>query len=130
MIASVAVTVPAIVELAEYGATRVRQVVGNSLIATTSLLLPIIALGMAWLMVSRIEYQRIDRLFRARRNFHELVPLVAAVVVVGAAHELAIPLIVMYFVLAPPLGALKRRWWPGPADTPPQAVLAPEGDGI
>jgi CDP-diacylglycerol--serine O-phosphatidyltransferase len=109
MIASLVVAIPATTRLAEYGPGGLRKTVGEWLILAASISLPLIALMVAWLMVSRVRYPHPDRWLRKRRTFPDLVTLVFVLVIVSAGHELAVPLILMYFVLTPPLRAAHAR---------------------
>ncbi len=108
-VASIAIAGPRLSKLAEYGPTEAAQAAGEMLISATSLLLPIIMLAVACLMVSRIGYPHLNQWFRGRRNFHHLVQLIFAIVAVCAVHELAVPLVFLYFVMASPVRAMWTR---------------------
>jgi CDP-diacylglycerol--serine O-phosphatidyltransferase len=119
-VASIAIAGPRLSKLAEYGPTEAAQAAGEMLISATSLLLPIIMLAVACLMVSKIGYPHLNQWFRGRRNFHHLVQLIFAIVAVCAVHELAVPLVFLYFVMASPLraiwsGAVGGRFGPSAA---------------
>ena len=78
-----------------------------------------VTLIVACLMVSRIRYPHlVNQLFHGRHNFQHLVKLLFALGAVLAVHELAIPLVFLYFVVSSPLRALwvrvvlRRARWP------------------
>ncbi len=104
-VASFAIALPGLQKL-----TEPHPAVGAWLTQAAYVLLPLVTLAVACLMVSRIRYPHyFNQLFRGRRNFQHLVQLTFALVAVFAVHELAIPLIFMYFVLASPLRAFGSR---------------------
>jgi len=107
-VASVAVAMPGLAQLSDPSMSEMTQRVGEWLIGATAMGLPLIMLGMACLMVSRIRYPHVfNQLFRGRRNFRHLVQLIFAMVAIFAVHELAVPLIFCYFVLGSPI----RAFW-------------------
>jgi CDP-diacylglycerol--serine O-phosphatidyltransferase len=119
-VASFAIILP---ELQKLGETH--SMLGTWLMQAAYFLLPLVTLAVACLMVSRIRYPHyFNQLFRGRRNFQHLVLLTFALVAVFAVHELAIPLILMYFVLASPLRAFGSRLvmhrLPKPAEAVPE----------
>ncbi len=104
-VASLAVILPGLQTL-----TKPHPVIGAWLMQAACVLLPLVTLAVACLMVSRIRYPHyFNQLFRGRRNFQHLVQLTFALVAVFAVHELAIPLILIYYVLASPLRAFGSR---------------------
>lgn len=73
--------------------------------------LPLIALVLAGLMVSRIRYPHvINQMLRGRRTFHQLAQTVFVIAAVIALGELAAPLILCIFVAGSPLRALWHRF--------------------
>jgi CDP-diacylglycerol--serine O-phosphatidyltransferase len=107
MIASVVIAMPSLISLTEPDMSDTSQVIGAWLISAMTFGLPFVTLMVACLMVSRIRYPHLFyQLFRGRRSFQYLVQLIFAMVAVFAFHELAIPLLFFYFVLAPPVRAL------------------------
>jgi phosphatidylserine synthase len=69
--------------------------------------LPLLALVLGCLMVSRIRYPHVFNVFfRGQHTFPYLIQLVFALVAVFAFHELAAPLIFLFFVLASPVRVL------------------------
>jgi CDP-diacylglycerol--serine O-phosphatidyltransferase len=104
-VASIAIAMPGLREFAMYGRTEAAKQAGEMMIAATSLCLPLIMLGVACLMVSRVRYPHFSQWFRGRRSFHRLVKLIFGIVVVITVHEL-LPLVFLYFVLASPLQAM------------------------
>lgn len=110
MVASFAIAMPELNDLAEPAMPEMTQRVAEWLIWAANVSLPVVTLVVACLMVSRIRYPHVfNQLFRGRRSFQHLIQLVFALVVIFAVHELAVPLIFGYFVLASPLRALWMR---------------------
>ena len=71
-------------------------------------LLPLFAVLIALLMVSRIPYPHVvNQIFRGQRSFGHLVKLVFALTVVMIGGGYAVPIICTVFVLGPPL----RHFW-------------------
>ena len=114
-IASVVVAMPGLQDLADSSGSEIARASGTWLIDATSLGLPVVTLGLACLMVSRIRYPHVfNQLFRGRRNFRHLLQLIFALVAIFAVHEL-IPLVFFCFVLGSPIralwaGVVARRW--------------------
>jgi len=52
----------------------------------------------------------VNQLFRGRHTYRHFVKLIFALVVVGLIHELAIPVVLFYFVIASPLQAVWTRF--------------------
>ena len=104
-IASLAIALPGLSQFAFYGPTGTAKLAVGILMAATSVCLPLIMLAVACLMVSHIRYPHFNQWFRGRRNFHNLVRLIFAIVVLSAVHEL-LPVVFLYFVLASPLRAV------------------------
>lgn len=110
MVASFAIVMPQLRELTDEGMPAMTQDLGRLLISAVHIGLPLLTLAVACLMVSRIRYPHVfNQLFRGRRNFQHILQLIFAIVVIFAVHELALPLIFGYFVLASPLRALWTR---------------------
>lgn len=107
-VAAVVVGVPGLEQLTHPSSSAMAQTVGGWLMSATALGMPLLTLALACLMVSRIRYPHVfNQLFRGRRNFSHLVQLIFAGVAIFLVHELAVPLILIYFVLASPL----RAFW-------------------
>ena len=104
-VASIAVALPGLTKLAEYGKTDAWKAFGEMLVAATSICLPIIMLVVACLMVSRISYPHFNQWIRGRRSFPDLVQIIFAIVAVFAVHEL-LPVFFLYFALASPIRAM------------------------
>ena len=105
-VASFAIALPGLHTLTDPSMSLVSQETGDWLITATSLCIPVVTLIIACLMVSRIRYPHVfNQWFRGRRNFQHLVQLIFALVAVFAVHELALPLIFLYFVFASPVRA-------------------------
>jgi CDP-diacylglycerol--serine O-phosphatidyltransferase len=106
MVASVAIVLPGIEGMTDPSMSLATQKVGTGLLEFVYYVLPILTLALAFLMVSRIRYPHLfNQLFRGRRSFRQLVQLVFAAAAVIVIHELALPVIVGYFVLGSPLRA-------------------------
>jgi CDP-diacylglycerol--serine O-phosphatidyltransferase len=119
-VASFAIVLPGLQKL-----TETHPAIGAWLTQAAYVSLPLVTLAVACLMVSRIRYPHyFNQLFRGRRNFQHLVQLTFALVAVFAVHELAIPLILVCFVLASPVRAfgsrLLIRRLPEPAKAAPE----------
>lgn len=76
---------------------------GELLLRITSSSLPIITLCVACLMVSRFRYPKLGEMLRGRRSYRHLVKIIFVLVATFLIHELAIPLVLLYFVAAAPL---------------------------
>ncbi len=122
-LASVAIAMPRLEQLIDPSMSPATQRIGQWLIGATAISLPVLTLGMACLMVSRIRYPHFsNQWLRGRRNFQHLLQLVFAIVAIFAVHELAVPLIFFYFVLVSPVRALwARTVAPRLLRSPPQA---------
>jgi hypothetical protein len=79
----------------------------------------------ACLMVSRIRYPKLGEMLHGKHGYRHLVNVIFFLVVVFAVHELAIPLILLYFVSAAPLRALGNTFIH--RRTQQEAVLTPIG---
>jgi CDP-diacylglycerol--serine O-phosphatidyltransferase len=78
-------------------------------------------------MVSRIRYPHVfNQLFRGRRSFQHLVKLIFSMFIIAAVHELAIPLVLCYYVMASPLRAL----WMQIVRHPAAAASTTSGESI
>jgi CDP-diacylglycerol--serine O-phosphatidyltransferase len=106
-VAAVVIALPGLDRLVDPAASQTSQAVGGWLLEAVALGMPIVTLGVACLMVSRIRYPHVfNQLFRGRRDFRHLVQLIFAAAAILLVHELAVPLIFFYFVLGSPLRAL------------------------
>jgi CDP-diacylglycerol--serine O-phosphatidyltransferase len=107
MVASLVIIDPGPIQLTNPEVTASAGHLGEFLLWVSSHSLPIVTLGVACLMVSRIRYPHVvNQLFRGRQSFQQLVKLIFAIVVVSVVHELAIPIVFFYFVIGSPLRAL------------------------
>ena len=106
-VAAVVVGIPGLEQLTQPSASPMAQTIGGWLTSATAVGMPLLTLALACLMVSRIRYPHVvNQLFSGRRNFSHLVQLIFAGVAIFLVHELAVPLILIYFVLASPVRAL------------------------
>jgi CDP-diacylglycerol--serine O-phosphatidyltransferase len=78
---------------------------GELLLQLASYSLPVVTLSVACLMVSRFRYPKLGEMFRGRSSYRHLVKVIFVLVAGLAIHELAIPLVLLYFVLASPVVA-------------------------
>lgn len=108
-IASFAIAMPSLLELPDVIVPEVTHGFGRQLIATSHLVVPIMTVFLAWLMVSRVRYPHVASELARRRSFSQLVELVFAVVVVVTLKEVAMPILFVYFVCAPPINQLRLR---------------------
>jgi CDP-diacylglycerol--serine O-phosphatidyltransferase len=114
-IASFAVVVPGLCRLRDHSPSAALQQLGATLIASMVFVLPLLAILLAWLMVSRVPYphvvnQWVRRRFR-RRDVARAALIVLAMIIV---HELALPLIFCHFVLEPGVRTAWHRLHPRP----------------
>jgi CDP-diacylglycerol--serine O-phosphatidyltransferase len=120
MVASLAIALPDLAQLANPSEPELTRSIGRFLMKAVAIGLPVVVFATACLMVSRIRYPHVfNQVFRGRRSFQHLRQLIFAIVVVFAVKELAVPLIFGYFVLASPIRAVWTRaaaHWHGKAD--------------
>jgi CDP-diacylglycerol---serine O-phosphatidyltransferase len=111
MVASLVVIAPGLERLTTPEMKESAQRMGEFLIAATSTALPVVTLIVACLMVSRIRYPHVfNQFFRGRHTYQHFVKLIFALVVVFLIHELAIPVVLFYFVISSPLRAVWTRF--------------------
>lgn len=93
-------------------------------------LLPVVTVGVACLMVSRIPYAHaFHRLVRGRRSGAHLIRLVFAAAVIVAFPRVTVPLLVCGYAFSPPVMALWARYRHGPPPPGPvEPVAAGEAD--
>ncbi len=85
---------------------QVRWIAEKSLQAAP-VLVPALALLLAYLMVSRFQYPHVmQQLIRGRWSFHQIGQAIFAVVGLIVLHELALPIALCIFVLASPARAI------------------------
>jgi CDP-diacylglycerol--serine O-phosphatidyltransferase len=99
---------------------------GESMLEVAAYCLPVVTFFVACLMVSRVRYPKLGEILNQRHSYRQLVNVIFVAVAVFAIHELAIPLVLGYFVAAAPIAALWNRIvvkqasvHPGPAARPP-----------
>jgi CDP-diacylglycerol--serine O-phosphatidyltransferase len=110
MVASLVIIAPNLGKRMDPAMSEASQRVGEFLIATVATCLPLVTLAVACLMVSSVRYPHaMNQLLRERQSYPQLVKLIFAIVIVLSIHELAIPLLLFYFVLASPLVAFWKR---------------------
>ncbi len=81
--------------------------VNHLLLPGLSVLLPLITLGTAIMMVSRIRYPHVfNQLIRRQRSRAQLLQLVFTLVLIFVVREMAVPLIFCYFAASAPCRAV------------------------
>jgi CDP-diacylglycerol---serine O-phosphatidyltransferase len=108
-IASFAIAWPALNQLAEPQLAVRTQALAEHLLNASMVFVPAMALVLAWLMTSRIRYPHLARQLARRRSFSKFVELIFALVLVIVLHELALPVILCYFVFAFPTHQLRLK---------------------
>lgn len=138
-VASLVIIGPGLERWSDFEGSELVRRIAEWLIPFTSWSLPVVTLAVACLMVSRVRYPHVfNQLLHRPHSYHHLVKLIFAFVAVFAVHELATPLIFLYFVAASPLQALATRLTrhdrqappadhgrEGPADSGEQRAAAP-----
>ncbi len=72
--------------------------------------MPVVTLAIACLTVSRIRYPHtFNQIISGRHSYHELVKLIFAIVIAVVILELIVPVLFLYYVVAPPCRALFLR---------------------
>lgn len=95
---------PTLLEFAASDERHVMRQVAEWLIPSVRVVLPLIALAVACLMVSRIRYPHFfAQLFSGQQTKRHVIALVFGLAVVFWVHELAVPLVFCYFAFASPL---------------------------
>ncbi len=110
MVASLVIIAPNLGERTDPAMSEVSQRMGEFLISASATFMPLVTLAVACLMVSAVRYPHAaNQLLREGQSYQQLVKLIFAIVVIVAFHELAIPLLLFYFVFTPPLVAIWNR---------------------
>jgi CDP-diacylglycerol--serine O-phosphatidyltransferase len=105
MIASYALSIPSLMQL-ENTQSPLLQSFGRNLTVIADVSIPFVALAVAFLMVSPIRYPHFNYWLRGQKQFHDMVKLIVVIVAVATVHELAVPFICTYFVVAAPIQAM------------------------
>lgn len=93
---------------ADYGPTI--NHFANYLILASQYFLPILALGLAYLMVSRFQYPHVfQRLMRGRRSPHQIGQALFVVILAAVLHWLAIPIAFLAYALWSPVRHLMGK---------------------
>lgn len=106
-VASLVVIGPGLLQWTRPEAADVVQRIGEVLLEVTRFSLPVVVFLAACLMVSRIRYPRLGEILQGKHSYRHLVNVIFLLVAIFAVHELAIPLIFLYFVAGAPL----RAFW-------------------
>lgn len=125
-VASLVVVGPGLMQWTRPEATDAVRRAGEFLLAVSVYSLPIVTLVAACLMVSRVRYPKLGEMLQGKRSYRHLVKVIFFLVVVFAVHELAIPLILLWFVASAPLRALWDALTPSrpPADSEARPPVA------
>jgi CDP-diacylglycerol--serine O-phosphatidyltransferase len=108
-LASFAVALPAIHQLADDTMPEALRQLSEQIIASTKYSLPFLTVALASLMVSRIRYPHVvSQWARGRWNFFNMVRLLFLAVGLLTVHELALPLVFCYFALGRPIAVWMR----------------------
>jgi CDP-diacylglycerol--serine O-phosphatidyltransferase len=128
-VASLVIIGPSLLQWTRPEATDAVRRIGEFLLKVTSYSLPIVVFCVACLMVSRVRYPRLGEVLNGKGSYRQLVNLIFVIVAVFAVHELAIPLIFLYFVAGAPARALWQRVThtqkQPPSDSPAATVESP-----
>jgi CDP-diacylglycerol--serine O-phosphatidyltransferase len=109
-IASLVVIGPGLLKWTRPEATDLVRSSGELLLNVTVYALPVVTFAVACLMVSRVRYPKLGELLHGKRSYRHLVHVIFVLVVIFAVHELAIPLILLHFVIASPVQAFWTRF--------------------
>ncbi|HID78391.1 MAG TPA: CDP-diacylglycerol--serine O-phosphatidyltransferase [Planctomycetaceae bacterium] len=109
-LASFAIAMPRVSELTDPSMSPLARAVGTWVLPAAAKIIPLCALVLACLMVSRIRYPHVtNQILRRRHRYQQLILLIFAVVASLAAPELIIPLVLGWFVVASPLRAARAK---------------------
>ena len=108
-LASFAIAMPALEQLADSPLSETSQELGQQLIWLSMILVPVLTGVLGWLMVSRVRYPHVARELGRRRSFSQVAELVFALVVAVTLHELALPVLFCYFVFAPLVNQVRQK---------------------
>jgi CDP-diacylglycerol--serine O-phosphatidyltransferase len=109
-IASLVVIGPGLMKWTRPEAADLVRSTGELLLDVSVYSLPVVTFAVACLMVSRVRYPKLGELLHGKRGYRHLVNVIFVLVAVFAVHELAIPLILLYFVAASPMRAFWSRF--------------------
>jgi CDP-diacylglycerol--serine O-phosphatidyltransferase len=106
VVAAFPFAMPTVVELIAPPNGAILQRTAEWIIPAVRTLLPLITAAVAGLMVSRIRYAHFfSQLFSGQRNKRHVIQLVILILAVFFVHELAVPLIFLWFAFVSPLRA-------------------------
>lgn len=109
-IASVAIAVPHLASLQSPHYSERVQAWAASGLQVSHYLVPLLAVVLAYLMVSRFRYPHVfNQLMGGRKSLHQLGPVLFAAFGLFLLHELVLPLAFCYFAFASPLRTLLGR---------------------
>jgi CDP-diacylglycerol--serine O-phosphatidyltransferase len=115
-IASFAVVVPGLCRLRDDSPSALLQQLGGTIISSLMFVLPLLALLLAWLMISRVPYPHVvNRWIRRRFRRRYVARGILAVLAMAIVHELALPVVFCLFALEPGVRSAWRRLHSGPS---------------
>ena len=112
LIAAFAISLP---KIAEIDSTPSLAILGSTLNNMVFITIPIWTIVVSYLMVSRVRYPHVTKqLIRSSKNspthsFYRLVQITFAIVIILTLHELALPILFMYYIVGSPMLAITRR---------------------
>ncbi len=109
-LAAFAIAMPELRHLAQNAPFEWVKGIANVTLETAPLFLPALALMLAYLMVSRVQYPHVfQQLMRGRKAPHQIGRALFVIVGVMVLHELALPVALCYFAFAYPAKTLVQR---------------------
>jgi CDP-diacylglycerol--serine O-phosphatidyltransferase len=122
-VASLIIIGPGLERWSDSQASEVLRRTGEWLITGTSCALPFVTLAVAWLMVSRIRFPHVfSQVLSGRHSYRNFVKIMFALVAALAFHELAIPMVLLAYVIGSPVRALWARVAEPPAASPARSA--------
>ncbi len=112
LIAAFAIAMPKVLEIKS---TPALEPLGTTLLNVIFLAVPIGTLVISYLMVSRIPYPHVIKQLvqtpkvSSVRSFYLVVQITFAIVIALTLHELALPILFIYYIFGPPMLAVTRR---------------------
>jgi len=111
LIAAIPIGVMGLKDLLSEDGFRWATQVQDYLLPTVAMLLPFLTLSTALLMVSRIRYPHVfNQMLRGVRGRRQLLQIMLALVLIFAAHEMALPLLLCWFAFAAPVTEVWKRY--------------------
>ncbi|MEM9827002.1 MAG: CDP-diacylglycerol--serine O-phosphatidyltransferase [Planctomycetota bacterium] len=97
------------------------QNVASFMITASQYFMPLLALLLAYLMVSRFQYPHLfQRLIRGRRSPHQIGQAMFVIIGIAVLHWLALPIVFLAYTMLPPLRQLSNS---GAKTSPPSPLI-------